>query len=141
MTITESIESPEASPSTGEGCSLQRVVSQPARVQLSRKKGWRMPPNTVKVSRPTKWGNPFKVGCSLDGYGGANHTIIDRDLAVALFEKHTASSLPLHELRGKNLACFCKLNEPCHADVLLQLANAGTERQPPGASAADTKDL
>jgi hypothetical protein len=32
------------------------------RVQLSRKKGWRMPPNTVSVARPGKWGNPFKVG-------------------------------------------------------------------------------
>ena len=36
---------------------------------------------------------------------------------------------PLHveairaELRGKNLACFCPLDQPCHADVLLELAN------------------
>jgi hypothetical protein len=29
----------------------------------------------------------------------------------------------LHELRGKNLACWCKLDEACHADVLLRLAN------------------
>lgn len=29
----------------------------------------------------------------------------------------------LHELRGKNLACWCPLNQPCHADVLLKLAN------------------
>ena len=31
----------------------------PRRVQLSRQKGWRMPANTVKVDRSTKWGNPF----------------------------------------------------------------------------------
>jgi hypothetical protein len=29
----------------------------------------------------------------------------------------------IHELRGKNLACWCPLNQPCHADVLLELAN------------------
>jgi hypothetical protein len=29
-------------------------------------------------------------------------------------------------LRGKNLACWCKLGEPCHADVLLELANGKT---------------
>lgn len=34
----------------------------PERVQLSRRKGWRMPPNTVKVARPTRWGNPVRVG-------------------------------------------------------------------------------
>jgi hypothetical protein len=33
----------------------------PIRVQLSRKKGWKMPPNTIYVGRPTKWGNPYKV--------------------------------------------------------------------------------
>jgi hypothetical protein len=31
---------------------------------------------------------------------------------------------PVEELRGKNLACRCKLGAPCHADVLLQMANA-----------------
>lgn len=30
----------------------------PDRVQLRRTRGWRMPPNTVKVCRPGKWGNP-----------------------------------------------------------------------------------
>lgn len=28
------------------------------------------------------------------------------------------------ELRGKDLACWCPLDQPCHADVLLELANA-----------------
>jgi len=32
------------------------------RHSLSRRKGWKMPLNTVKVSRPGKWGNPFLVG-------------------------------------------------------------------------------
>ena len=41
---------------------------------------------------------------------------------ASLFTRH------LHELRGKNLACWCKLDEPCHADVLLKLANATKEK-------------
>ena len=39
-------------------------AEKPRRVQLSRAKGWRMPPNTVKVDRTTKWGNPFKIGAT-----------------------------------------------------------------------------
>lgn len=31
----------------------------PFRVQLSRRRGWRLPANTAVVSRPTKYGNPF----------------------------------------------------------------------------------
>lgn len=88
----------------------------PVRIQLSRRKGWRMPPNTVKVARPTKWGNRFTVA----EYG--------RDLAVANHRRHIAGmmairALDLSELRGKNLACFCKLGEACHADTLLEIAN------------------
>jgi hypothetical protein len=102
------------------------------RVQLSRKKGWRMPPNTVKVSRPSKWGNPFHVVDVLDAYCG------DRIEAAAdcvrSYRRWISESDDAYvtlvsavdarrELRGKNLACWCRLNEPCHADVLLELAN------------------
>lgn len=38
----------------------------PERIQLSRRKGWKMPPNTVKVDRSTPWGNPFAVGEVID---------------------------------------------------------------------------
>lgn len=37
------------------------VPPSPKRVQLSRAAGWRMPKNTVKVDRSTRWGNPFKL--------------------------------------------------------------------------------
>lgn len=95
-------------------------MSKPVRVQLSRARGWRLPPNTVVVARPTKWGNPHKV-CA-----GVNAA-----LAVQRFRE----DFGLHpeyagteELRGKNLACWCPLiingcHNPCHADVLLELAN------------------
>jgi hypothetical protein len=117
----------------------------PERIQLSRAKGWRMPPGTVKVSRPSAWGNPYRV------------EVFGRDLAIALFRNsvegcwspalvaslsdatarhaydcHVATQRKrlMHNvptLRGKNLACWCKPGEPCHADVLLELANVGTQ--------------
>lgn len=108
----------------------------PKRITLSRAKGWKMPPNTVKVDRSTKWGNPFAVSdARAAGYKGS-----DRDLAamcVGTFrswlkrhegpvevQRREAVLTALPELRGKNLACWCKPGEPCHADVLLELANA-----------------
>ena len=88
-----------------------------ARVQLRRTKGWRIPPNTVVVSRPSKWGNPHPVGFC--GLCGVTHT---RTEAVDLF-RCDAVNLPVEQLRGKNLGCWCKLDDACHADVLLELAN------------------
>lgn len=90
----------------------------PKRVRMRRTKGWRMPPNTVYVGRPTQWGNPFRVT--------AEH---GADEAVWLFRFYVGCRLtngtgyPLAELRGKDLACWCRLDQPCHADVLLELAN------------------
>ena len=92
-------------------------MAEPVRVQLSRKKGWRMPPNTVKVDRTTRFGNDFIMA-----HEGT------RALAIASFrEKAEAQVEAFPEfyapLRGKNLACWCPLDKPCHADVLLELVN------------------
>ena len=51
-------------------------MSQPKRIQLSRAKGWRMPANTVKVDRSTKWGNPFVVGLKGMTREGAMHSFL-----------------------------------------------------------------
>ena len=97
-----------------------------SRIRLRRAKGWRMPPNTVSVARPSKWGNPFKVGDEHPEHGGpitpmeAVRLYRDRLLHLALFER----TPPIDDLRGKNLACWCALDAPCHANVLLRLANA-----------------
>jgi hypothetical protein len=81
----------------------------PQRIQRKRMKGWKMPPNTVYVGRPSKWGNPFKTADEYRRYLRSDH--------------HW--QLPAIEtLRGKNLACWCPLDQPCHADVLLEIANA-----------------
>ncbi|CAN5648822.1 DUF4326 domain-containing protein [soil metagenome] len=111
----------------------------PERIQLSRAKGWRMPENTVNVSRPGKWGNPHRVwrdggqwlvtsrGCSHQPVANQTEGIA---LAVAKFRADCLQALPFYgsatallELRGKNLACWCKPGTPCHADVLLEVAN------------------
>lgn len=96
------------------------------RVQLRRTKGWRMPPNTVSVARPTKWGNPFSKGdatipTAKDAVHRFRRWIVDR-MVVGPIPPDPA------ELRGKNLACWCARNQPCHADVLLELANAPKDR-------------
>lgn len=98
-------------------------MSKPIRVQLSRRKGWRMPPNTASVARPTKWGNPFKVDPE-NGFNRAGAVNAFRIL-VSSFDEPTWQT-DIHELRGKNLACWCPLGQPCHADVLLELANQDT---------------
>jgi hypothetical protein len=103
---------------------------QPKRVQLSRAKGWRMPPNTVKVDRTTKWGNPFRPG-KPSAYS-VGRPVADKRHAFVLFRAVAPMNAALvaaarDELRGKNLACWCPFGTDCHADVLLQLANGEDE--------------
>lgn len=121
----------------------------PERVQLSRKRGYRKPENAVVVSRPSKWGNPFRIiPVEIDGFrfevrGSLNLLGMHkteraaREHAVELFELHTDpmgnfeyDEDQLAELRsklaGKDLACWCPLDQPCHADVLLKIANTPT---------------
>lgn len=91
-----------------------------------------MPPNTVKVDRSTKWGNPFVVGVD-----GTRQECVDlfRNMmrgwvciscapgtADAQLAYRKMLRTNLRYIRGKNLGCWCPLNAPCHADVLLEAA-------------------
>ena len=114
----------------------------PDRIQRSRDKGWRMPAGAVYVGRPSRWGNPWKaemvdgVGwCCTDTRTGliiqARDAADAHDLAVAHYRAWIAESDPdgtrdaaRAELRGKPLCCWCPPHLACHADVLLELANA-----------------
>jgi Domain of unknown function (DUF4326) len=103
----------------------------PQRIQRRRTKGWRMPDGAVYVGRPTKWGNRFVVGAALtfpysDVFGPK---VKDRAQAVEVFRAYTEitpffDSWVRMSLAGRDLACWCPLGEPCHADVLLELANS-----------------
>lgn len=97
-------------------------MTKPVRLQLSRRKGFDLQALSIATNglpaincaRPGKRGNPYKVGSVL---------IPDQQAAVDAF----VANLPLgdfaKDLRGHNLACWCKPGTPCHADVLLEIAN------------------
>ena len=102
------------------------------RIQLRRTKGWRMPPNTVKVDRSTRWGNQAaRIGEDISYYtpdctSASAADVVD--LFRRFMEAHEAANRDrfmafIVPLRGKNLACWCPLDQPCHADVLLEIAN------------------
>lgn len=98
-------------------------MSAPVRLQLSRAKGFNLQAHSravnglaaVNCARPGKWGNPYKIGTCLIG---------NAEMAQMAFVANLPLTFKGYELRGKNLACWCALDEPnCHADVLLELAN------------------
>jgi hypothetical protein len=109
----------------------------PQRIQLSRKKGWRMPPNTVKVDRSTKWGNPFiiikdpvenrpigaETDLSINECNTAKEAVYKFKKLLELPAQESFVKQIKQELKGKNLACWCKLSNPCHAEILLEIAN------------------
>jgi hypothetical protein len=160
--------------------------AKPVRIRLRRTKGWHLPPNTIVVARPTRWGNPFvyrhesrglvrfgpkhpeRFGRAWDYEGrisaaGTSHHMwfsaddvvetyvrwASREEIVELYRLTLIEPTPgmlaawpsrsgrfapvglddiRQELVGKNLACWCPIDQPCHADVLLELANAAEPR-------------
>lgn len=113
-------------------------MSGPERIQLSRAKGWRMPAGAVKVDRSTKFGNPFDWAEAQAEWGGTADEA--RTAVVGIFrdwltmnepERFSAALRParvavlaaIPDLRGKTLACWCRADQSCHGDVLLELAN------------------
>lgn len=93
----------------------------PRRIQLSRRKGWRKPANTVVVSRPSRWGNPFAIR---EGQT-ADMVVTDyREWLKFSTSGQFVCMAAKKVLRGKDLACWCRPGTPCHADVLLEIANA-----------------
>ena len=105
----------------------------PKRIQRKRTKGWRMPPNSVYVGRGSRWGNPYDWRDYRIDYENTLSPVRRAKLAarddfeagVALGEPWARHLMPhLPELRGKNLCCWCSLDQPCHADVLLEIVNA-----------------
>ena len=119
-------------------------MATPLRLQLSRTKGFNLqdssravnglPAVSVARGHNRKWGNPFAIGmfrCSGHGFAFLEEAVKDNETAVRFFRDmlayrqrpYPSEDEIVSALRGKNLACWCKPGEPCHADVLLDLAN------------------
>jgi len=115
-------------------------MTKPVRLQLSRREGFDLQAHSksinglevVHVGRPGPWGNPFVVG----KHGDASYCVdLYKTLLAGLLRvgagpdiqalAHTRRFVPenANELNGKNIACWCRPGAPCHADVLLQVAN------------------
>lgn len=125
-------------------------MSTPKRIQRQRTKGWRMPEGAVYVGRPSRWGNPFEVVRAARFSGMAGPWFVrqagrhDRTWVPEEDSKAAATELAIKvyrgevggfwnrefreavraELVGLDLACWCPLDQPCHADVLLEIANS-----------------
>lgn len=116
----------------------------PKRIQRKRTKGWRMPEGAVYVGRPSRWGNHYTVdrlsayeavvldrdGNEIPDSWGSPHFAakwaVDRFRTDLLWDFSTFADMRkdyLWQLRGRDLACWCPLDSPCHGDVLLEIAN------------------
>lgn len=119
----------------------------PVRIQRRRVKGFDLQVASLAlnglpvryVGRPTQFGNPWQV--TFDGW--KVWCVLDPHFVSPYPRRHFCSSqkvahrfatwryrrwiewrrLPFEDLRGHNLACWCPLDRPCHADVLLEIAN------------------
>lgn len=105
-------------------------MTKPVRLQLSRAKGFDLRALSratnglpaVNVARPSRWGNPNLV--VTHGQQGAVNAFA-RDLHGGILRISVEDAR--QQLSGKNLACWCKPGAPCHADVLLMIANSEGE--------------
>lgn len=110
----------------------------PTRIQRKRAKGWRKPAGAVCVTRPSVFGNPFTVAGYLEIWNPKASPAEAARGCVGMYRdwlrevlaghwdhdpklKRLRESIPT--LRGKDLCCYCPPGSPCHADVLLELAN------------------
>lgn len=123
----------------------------PQRFQLSRRAGWRMPEGGRSVARPTRYGNPWQVlrwGGPGDGWfvrgpgdrrtdpfgtkaeAQAEAVRLMRCWVIEHERTHPGNGNGtwrerIDALRGLDLGCWCRLDDPCHADLLLDFANPG----------------
>lgn len=122
------------------------MPQEPKRIQRRRTKGWKMPEGAIYVGRPTRWGSPYRIDRlsaheyvglnpdgseAIEGWGGRAHAahwaVNQFALHIGPMGNYEYDAETLADLRarlgGRDLACWCPLDLPCHADVLLELAN------------------
>lgn len=114
-------------------------MSTPQRLRFRRIGGYRLPAEARLVVRPSRFGNPFRI-CDAAWYAAGDPA----QVVVAAFEdwlfrrRWTDWYLDewlrlrpgLVELRGRDLACYCALDQPCHVDVLLRVVNSPSSSWP-----------
>ena len=125
-------------------------MTTPRRIQRQRTRGWRLPAGAVIVSRPSRWGNPWTIADLMEemaGHGDPPDADSARAAAVESYRAWLVGDLAdcqhpgdparrraileaLPSLRGKSVACFCRIDQACHGDVLLSLANVEPEAAP-----------
>jgi hypothetical protein len=96
-----------------------------------------MPEGAIYVGRPTKWGNPYTATSAMEaGYRDGHKMAVwgfrqwlagTQAWGDGRDERRSVILASIAELRGHDLCCWCPLDQPCHADVLLKLANSDVE--------------
>jgi hypothetical protein len=103
------------------------MMTDPRRIRQYRTPGWRLPPGARSVAGTSKYANPYRPP------SGARSAQANR-IAVWLYTEDLYGYRPdrrvkatvddvMSELPGRVLACYCPLDLPCHADILLEMAN------------------
>lgn len=110
-----------------------KTKPKPVRLQYRRTKGFKLvSPNglpNVCVDRRNRWGNPYVVGEVAYVKSGNSDSLVPVQITIedclTLFRDYAQqmAEVAQKELRGKNLVCWCKIDQPCHADIWLEIAN------------------
>lgn len=115
-------------------------MTAPKRIQRKRTAGWRIPEGAVYVGRPTKWGNPCdwrrypttfrnddNEPCYIPEAERRRSAVVDFEsevrFGVGRSDRYPSNEEIRRELAGRDLVCWCPTSDPCHADVLLRIAN------------------
>lgn len=121
------------------------TVTTPQRIQMRRDRPWKHEhPDSIRVDRATRWGNPFRAGEAVEITEVSTHAITERivtvrdaahavdmfgwwldgDIQIRWWKRPRPTDAQIQTLAGHPLACWCKPGEPCHADVLWDRANS-----------------
>lgn len=98
-------------------------------IRHQQRRGQKLPPGVKSVARPSRWGNPYKLGnlMMFDRPGPQEPRPATLAEVISEYEKLARKKLlqnpewldPLRDATG--IACYCPLDQPCHADVLIEI--------------------
>jgi len=94
-------------------------------IRVQQQRGVKLPEGVKSVARPSRWGNPYKIGELMFPHS-SSRMVFAAESAVEWYKDHVDDEMridawwldPLRDATG--LACYCQLGDPCHADVLIQ---------------------